>query len=74
MAVVLVLINHHAMKTYAEEEVRPIAVTNRVYLRYSIWYDDYEREIEETEKNSNVLTKYFILRQSVVSRNRGKPR
>ena len=68
-AVVVVLIKHHAMKTYGEEEVRPIAVINRAYLRYSIWNDDYKREIQEIEKNSNVLTKYLILRQSVVSGN-----
>jgi hypothetical protein len=67
-AVVVVLIKHHAMKTYGEE-VRPIAVTNGAYLRYSIWNNDYKREIEETENNSNVLTKYVILWQSVVSGN-----
>ena len=68
-AVVMVLIKHHAMNTYGEEEVRPTAVTNMAYLHFSIWNDDYKREIEETEKNSNVLTKYLILRQSVVSGN-----
>jgi hypothetical protein len=68
-AVVVVLIKHHAMKTYGEEEVRPIALTNRVYLCYSIWNEDYKRKIEETVKNPNVLTKYLIFRQSVVSGN-----
>jgi hypothetical protein len=62
-AVVVVLIKHHAMKTYGEEEVRPIAVTNRAYLRYSIWKYYYKRELEETENNCNALTKYLILRQ-----------
>jgi hypothetical protein len=62
------------MKTHGEEEVRPIAVTDRAYLRYSIRNDDYKRQIKETEKNSSVLTKYLILRQSVVSGNGGKPR
>jgi len=33
-AVVVALIKHRAMKTYGKEEVRPIAVTNRAYLRY----------------------------------------
>jgi hypothetical protein len=68
-AVVVVLIKHRAMKTHGEEEVRPIAVTNRAYLRHSIWNDGYKREIEETDTNSNVLTKYLILGQSVVSGN-----
>jgi len=67
-AVVVVLIKHRATKTHGEE-VRPIAVTNRAYLRHSIGNDDYKREIEETDNKSNVLTKYLILWQSVVSGN-----
>jgi hypothetical protein len=44
-AVVTALIKHHPIKTYGEEEVRPIAVTNRAYLLYSVWNDGYKREI-----------------------------